>query len=240
MEERVERDLLLLRQDGDRPLRDLGRLDLDQPGLPDLLELAGPAGAENPPDGDAGDIPWENPAAHGWFRAFFRTLHEVMFNPPAFFSRLRSGGSLAAEYLFFILLGYVAILSSVAWTQAALHFLPAPDAPSRVALPLLFLAAPIALGLMLLFAAGGIHILLRLLAPEAADFSLVFKVVSYASAPFILSVVPFVGPVVGALWFLAALFSGCRHGLKLSWKRAAGVSLPPALLLIAGAIRFFL
>jgi hypothetical protein len=241
VEERVERDLQLLRQEGDRPSRNLGRLDTERPDLP-VLEMPVSLRESLPEDEDKGDIPWENPAAHGWVRAFLRTLYGVMFNPPAFFARLRPTRSLAAEYLFFILLGYIAILSSVAWTQAALYFLPSlqTDLQPRMALPLLFLVAPIALGLMLLFAAGGIQILLRLFSPEQADFSLVFKVVSYSISPFILSIVPFVGPVVGALWFMAALFSGCRHGLGLPWKQAAAVSLPPALLLISGVIWFFL
>jgi hypothetical protein len=240
VEERVERDLQLLRHEGDRPSRDLGRLD---PDLPDFLEMPPPDMQEPlPEEGDKEGIPWENPAAHGWIRAFLRTLYAVMFNPPAFFARLRPSRSLAAEYLFFILLGYIAILSSVAWTQAALYFLPnlQTDLQPRISFPLLFLVAPVALGLMLLFAAGGIHVLLRIFSAEPADFSLVSKVVSYAISPFILSVVPFVGPVVGALWFLITLFSGCRHGLGLPWKPAAAVSLPPALLLISGVVWFFL
>jgi hypothetical protein len=239
VEERVERDLLLLRHDGDRPSRDLCRLDPERPDLPDL-EMPAVAPDPLPAEEDDGEIPWENPAAHGWARAFLRTLYGVMFNPPAFFSRLRPARSLAAEYLFFILLGYIAILSSVAWTQAALHFLPnlQTDLQPRLPLPLLFLVAPVVLGLMLLFAAGGIQLLLRLFAEEPADFSLTFKVVSYAISPFILCIVPFVGPLAGALWFLFVLFSGCRHGLGISGRLAAGVSLPPALLLIAGIIWF--
>ncbi|MDR2162189.1 MAG: zinc-ribbon domain-containing protein [Desulfovibrio sp.] len=247
VEERVERDLLLLRQEEERPMRDLGRLEADFPDHNGAAQPDLSGGTEFLPDPDApprsGEgIPWENPAALGWFRSFTRTLNEVMFNPPAFFSRLGSGGSLAPEYLFFLILGSIALISATAWTQAALFFLPhlQEDFPPRASLPLLILVAPIALGLMLLFVAGGIRLLSQLLAPEPADFSLVFRVVSYAVAPFILSIVPFVGPVVGAIWFLAALLAGCRHGLGLSWRRAAGVSLPPALLFIYGVIWFFL
>ena len=231
-EERVERDILLLRGSDERPLRDLGRLD-----------EYGATGGGSEDDGAAGgDIPWEMPEKYGWIQAFIKSIHEVMFNAPSFFSRLRPSGSLASEYLFFLLLGYIGILGSVAWTRTALLLIPSlrEDTGPSLSLPAVLLLAPLALGLMQVCVTGGIRIIQRLLSSDPLDFSLVFKIVSYSVAPFVLSVVPFVGPVVGAIWFLATLFIGCRHGLGLSWRRAVAVPLFPALVLIYGVAWYFL
>lgn len=192
-----------------------------------------------PPEGSG--PAWEHPAAHGWFRAFTRTVGEVMFNGPSFFSALSSGGTLGQGYLFFLILGYIAILSGMGWSLAAEALLPGllPLPPVDSALPLLIIA-PVALGFMQLFAAAFIRLILLLFAPDQADFGLIHKIVSYAAAPFVLSVVPFVGPPVASLWFMAELSIGCRKALGLSPALSLAAPLPPALALVAGLAWYFL
>ena len=294
-EQRVERDMLLLKDSSERPMRDLGKLDefggFTQPdsagtsssgSTPDSGAYSGQHSGQNATPGaatqgtaqaprrvqvtasfsddsdldDAYDnndaeqdflqsesaIPWENPAKHGWFRAFMDTLHGAMFAGPAFFSRFTAAGSLAPGYLFFLLMGYIAILGSVIWAQATTLLLPMaePLTSHRVGLPVLLLLAPIALGLMQLFVTSCIRIVLQLFAPSEANFPLIYKVVSYSVAPLVLSIVPFVGPVVGALWFLASLITGCRNALGVSWRLAVMAPLPPALLLLSSMVWYFL
>ena len=248
-EERVEQDMRLLREAPDaRPVRNLGSLR-DYPDIafsPSDGDIPSPADMEPEagPDEDAAEnaVPWENPAAHGWIKAFMSTLHGVMFRGPAFFSRFSAGGSLGPGYLFFLILGYVTILGSLIWSQALAALLPGTvqGLANRIALPVLLLLAPIALGLMLLFVTGCIRVILLLFAPEKSVFPLVYRVVSYSMAPFVLSIVPFVGPAIGAAWFIAALITGCRNALKLSWKLSVFAPLPPAAMLLGGLVWYFL
>ena len=248
-EERVERDMRFLREspDDSRPTRNLGSL-LDYPD-PDGLSFEDAMSAPNAgadmddyPESRESAVPWEHPAAHGWIAAFMGTLHGVMFRGPAFFTRLSAYGSLGPGYLFFLIMGYVAILGSLLWSQAMAALLPGAvhGLAERIALPVLLLLAPIALGLMLLFVAGFIRVILLLLAPEKSEFPLVYRVVSYSMAPFVLSIVPFVGPVIGAAWFVAALIIGCRNALGLSWRLAVFAPLPPAAMLLGGLVWYFL
>lgn len=239
-EDRVEHDLQMLHAASDaRHLRDLGRLGEDQDAGG---ESDAPSGTVAGEESAAWGVPWENPARHGWAKGFVSTVKDVMFRGPAFFSGMTPEGSLAPGYLFFLLLGYLTILSSLAWEQAAAVLLPGilPLSVNRFVLPVLLLLAPIALGLMLLFVTGFIRIIVSLLGPENADFALVYKVVSYSVAPFVLSVVPFVGPPIGALWFLGSLILGCRYALRLSWPLASFAPLLPAALLLGGLIWYFL
>ncbi len=250
-EQKVERDLLLLHDETERPMRDLGKLD-DRPDLPEAPISPDPRqSAENQREEDGGsvpdnlpddDIPWENPSAYGWRRAFTSTLHGVMFNGPAFFSRIRGKGSLAPGYLFFLLLSLFAIGCSAFWTQAAFRLLRTGEAvpQSSFNLSVILLVSPIVLGLVQLFITGFIRVMLSLFAPEKAGFAAIFKIVSYSVSPLILSIVPFVGPVVGALWVLAALLTGCRSSLGISWQLAVAVPLPPALCLFGGLLWYFL
>ncbi len=248
-EERVERDMRLLREspDDSRPTRNLGSLldypDPDGPSLGDEASgLSAGADLDDYSESRESAVPWEHPAAHGWISAFMGTLHGVMFRGPAFFSRLSAYGSLGPGYLFFLIMGYVAILGSLLWSQAMAALLPGAvhGLSERIALPVLLLLAPIALGLMLLFVAGIIRVILLLFAPDKSEFPLVYRVVSYSMAPFVLSIVPFVGPVIGAAWFVAALIIGCRNALGLSWKLSVFAPLPPAAMLLGGLVWYFL
>lgn len=232
-EDRVEHDMQMLRREPpSRPLRDLGR----------LKEFPDAEGDADDADTQAGDIPWENPAKYGWVRGFMQTIRGVMFDAPVLFSCIRPAGSLAPGYLFFLALGYLSSIATVAWGQAAAILLPGvfalPGAP--MALPALLLLAPVALGLMLLFVTGCIKVVVSLFAPDKAIFPVIYRIVSYSVAPFLLSIVPFVGPVVGALWFLVALILGCRHGLGLSWGLACTAPLFPAAALLGGLVWYFL
>jgi hypothetical protein len=243
-EERVEQDLSLLRDERSSiPVRDLGRLKEVADNEEDDSFLSGAGEGEGEGEEEkAQSVPWENPEECGWIGGFISTLRGAMFGGPSFFASFGNKGSLAPGYLFFILMGYVCIFGSLAWSMAAEALLPGvlPLPASRMALPVLILLAPIALGLMQLFVVGCIRLVMRLFAPERADFVLIYKVVSYAPASFILCVVPFVGPPIAAVWFIVSLVSGCRGALCLSWPLSLCASLPPALLLLGSIAWYFL
>jgi hypothetical protein len=237
-EERVDQDMGLLRDDRSSiPVRDLGRLKEfpDNEEDEDFLSFAGE-------EEEARSVPWENPAECGWVGGFMATLRGVMFGGPSFFASFSNRGSLAPGYLFFILMGYICVFGSLAWSMAAEALLPGvlPLPVGRMALPVLILLAPIALGLMQLFVVGCIRLVMRLFAPERADFVLIYKVVSYAPASFVLCVVPFVGPPIAAVWFMVSLVGGCRGALRLSWPLSLCASLPPAFLLLGSIAWYFL
>jgi hypothetical protein len=239
-EARVEQDLRMLRDARSAaPQRDLGRLREFPDDAPGDDAGAGLGGAGS---GGAGGVPWENPALYGWVGGFTATLRGVMFRGPEFFSSLGNEWSPALGYLFFVLAGYFCILGSSAWILAAEMLLPGvlPLPPGRTILPLLLLPAPAALGLVLLFSAGFIRVMLRVFAPDRADFVLIYKVVCYAPAPFVLCIVPFVGPPLAALWFLVSTLTGCRNALGISRPLALFAGLPPALLMLVAIAACFL
>jgi predicted Zn finger-like uncharacterized protein len=247
-EDRVEQDMRLLRAAPDsRPVRNLGNLqdfpDLELPPLDDREhsppgeETADRAGAAQSDSGPA----WENPAVHGWCRAFMSTLHGALLRSPAFFSRFSVGPPSGLGYLFFCIMGYVAILGDAFWRQALTALLPGtlPASPAGIALPVVLLLAPVALGLALVGACGCMRLFLLAFAPEKADFFLIYRVVCYATAPFLLSIVPVIGPIIGAAWSVILLVIGCRHALGLSWKLAVIAPLPPIAATVCGLIWLF-
>ena len=102
----------------------------------------------------------------------------------------------------------------------------APMLTPACPLPTLLLLTPVYLGALQIVTATLIQSILRLSTSEKGQFPLIFKMLGYAFAPLVLSVIPFVGPVAGGVWFFFSLVTGCRVALGLSW-----VQLAPALLL---------
>ena len=227
-EERVERDMRLLMETGERPSRDLGRID----------EWGDDHGEHR--NGGVG-APWEAPEVHGWFGGFKATVRQALLHPAAFFSGFSPGGSLTPPYLFFILQSYIAIVCTLIWRMATSAVLndTAMFAPARFTLPILLLIAPLVVGLMILFCAGAARTFLRVTAPERADFPGIFKIICYSASAFVFCVIPFLGPIVGWVWFCTTLICGFRHGLGLSWSMACLTALLPAVLLPGSMAAFF-
>ena len=226
IEEKVAGDLLLMLAPTQRPVRNLGTLDdfsaKDRDDDPTLLQ----------------GIPWENLRQVGWIRGFFATIHMVMFNSAFFYSHIKERGSLTPSYLFMLLLGYIALLCSSLWVQALNAFMGEATTPlltPAFALPTLLLLTPVCLGALQIVTATLIQSILRLSTSDKGQFPLIFKMLGYAFAPLVLSVIPFVGPIAGGVWFFFSLVTGCRVALGLSWGQLAPALLLP-LALVGGCV----
>ena len=226
-EERVERDLRMLRDDTERPSRDLGRLE-------DISRDVSRSYHESVP------VPWESGEQFGKIRPFISTIKGIMFDAVALFKGIVPGEPLSHAYLFFLLQAYIAIICTMVWGQAARNFLQMSSTQARLALPVLLLMTPLALGVTQMLMAGWINTLVRFTAPAKANFSRVFKMIGYAASPLVLCIIPFVGPVAAAAWFFVGLVVACRHGLGLGWTASLSFPVPPGALFITGMIWFFL
>jgi hypothetical protein len=86
-----------------------------------------------------------------------------------------------------------------------------------MSLPLFILARTAFISAQLFVAAVLYHVMFRALVPARADFSLVFQVIAYASAPALLGIVPVLGSLAGFIWSIACSVVGCRYALRISW-----------------------
>ncbi|MEG2173207.1 MAG: zinc-ribbon domain-containing protein [Desulfovibrionaceae bacterium] len=178
-------------------------------------------------DNFALDNPWDNPQ-YGYPAAFYQTAMRVMFAAPRFFAGLVPSVSQWRPLAFYLVVGVLQIVIERLWggvlssalapaagtdpqLQALLQML-SPE--TSIAMTVLLRSAMITLELF--FAAALYHLVFRLFTPQNANFSLVFQVLAYSSAPALLCVVPVAGSIVGFIWGLAGSFVGCRYALRLS------------------------
>jgi hypothetical protein len=218
--------------------------DSQAPQTPVRVQFSSPVVLPEEHEEEESQVPWENQEEFGgWFKALLTTIYFVMLRGPSFYANIgRLGAPLSQCYLFFLIMGYLAIISSVLWAEIAMLIVQdaAPLVDNLLTLPILLVVAPLALGLMQLFVTGCMRLQLKILAPDRADFVTSYRITAYSVAPFVMCLVPFVGPTIAAVWFAFALTTGCRYAIGLSWGMSVAVTMPPAGLLIAGICWFFL
>ncbi|MDR1658908.1 MAG: zinc-ribbon domain-containing protein [Desulfovibrio sp.] len=175
--------------------------------------------------------PWAvAPAPYGWFAAFYQTVLCVMFAAPRFFGALKPQPRPLRALGFYLLVGVAQIVLERFWGYMLLQYMSAGGPPADPQLAkLLDMLAPQAnlamtvllrtglLVLELYFFSAIIHLAYRFLAPDRADFSLVFQVIAYSAAPSLLCVIPLIGSLAGFVWSLSCITAGCRISLRLSW-----------------------
>lgn len=178
-------------------------------------------------DSFALDNPWEKPQ-DGYPAAFYQTAMRVMFAAPRFFAGLEPTATQWRALLFYLVVGVIQIVVERLWGEVLSSALAptvgadpqlqnllqmlAPE--TSIAMTVLLRSAMITLELF--FAAALYHLVFKLFTPEHANFSLVFQVLAYSSAPSLLCIVPVAGSIVGFIWGLACSFIGCRYALRLS------------------------
>ncbi|MDR0815922.1 MAG: zinc-ribbon domain-containing protein [Desulfovibrio sp.] len=178
----------------------------------------------------AADNPWETaPGENGWLAAFYQTVMRVMFASPRFFNALRPEAKSMRALVFYLIICVMQIVVERFWGDLLLKFMtPGTTADPQLEKLLAMLAPQASLSMTLLirtgvlvlqlyFFTGLIHLTYHFLAPDKANFSLVFQVIAYSAAPSLLCVVPLLGSLAGLVWCIACVTTGCRSALQLTW-----------------------
>ncbi|MDR3320035.1 MAG: YIP1 family protein [Desulfovibrio sp.] len=182
-------------------------------------------------EGDApSDNPWEEaPDEHGWIAAFYYTLLRVMFAAPRFFAAFRPQLRPMRALSFYLVVSVVQILVELFWGYILLQYMTPGTTPDPQLEKLLTMLAPqtsiamtvlLRTGMLVLelyFFTGIIHLGYRFLAPDRANFSIVFQVIAYSAAPSLLCAIPLIGSLTGFVWSLSCITVGCKTALRLSW-----------------------
>lgn len=202
-----------------------------------------------PAPGDTA-IPWENPHPLGYGQSLLRTSLWAFLQPASFFAALSRRPALFPALTFYLIFGCIQYVLNVVWTHVLSNMVSerliatmGEEAFQRILGNLLekslftpaILSVPFQLAIQLFFTAAVVHLLIRVISPQAANFPLAFKVVSYASVGFALVVIPVLGTLAAPAWYFALLFIGCRNAFALPWDKTLLAMMPLYLLLILSA-----
>ncbi|CAK7053484.1 MAG: hypothetical protein DELT_01109 [Desulfovibrio sp.] len=195
-------------------------------------------------------VPWENPRYLGYWQSFVRTTMWVILQPSSFFAVLSRRPALLPALAYYLILGMFQYVLNVVWTQMAGSMMQERlievfgeeryrEAIGNVLENSLFspaiLTVPFLLAMQLAITTMVIHIIIRLMEPQRADFAVAFKIVSYASASLLLTIVPVAGALLAPVWYVALLLLGCRSAFNLTWGKAMLAMTPLYVLMFLAA-----
>lgn len=183
------------------------------------------------------DVPWEHPERYGIFGSLFQTIARVMFRAPEFFSTIHSQSSALRPALFYALLGLFQTLCLQMWIstleQQILEVAPVlQESFAAMNTPLAIILSPFQAVFQLVLYSAFLYLAVRITDPNKADFNLILRVVAYAYAPTVLSIVPSIGPMIGLVWFVFNIVVGLRYALRLTWQKTF-LALAPIFVLLA-------
>lgn len=171
-------------------------------------------------------VPWEMPDnSLSLFQKFAQTILRALFSAPAFFATMFRPFSMSKAALFYIIIGLLQFLVRMLIFQFSAQT-PLMDDPNAQALievmmapSTLFLGmliSPIVLVIQLMAISGILFLIIKLIEPRSADFSLITRMIAYASAPGLLSIIPFLGDIISIPWIIFNILLGCRLTLNMS------------------------
>ena len=195
------------------------------------------------------DACWENRSELGLWQAIYQTLKAVLFSPDDFFRKLKYTGGMREPLAFGLLTGSIGAMFGVFWQFLMMTggLLPIADViTGQFAFGLIFLVSivfiPIAIVVAMYISSGIWHMFLLLLKGADHGFEGTFRVVSYSQSAQIVSLIPFLGGWVSAIWQLVIQIIGLKEIHETTYLKVILAFLIPVsvvVFLIISAIALF-
>lgn len=196
-----------------------------------------------PYDGNEGGpnrIPWEDPE-RGFPAGLWATLSESLAAPGGFFRRLDPDVPFSRPLLYYLVVTVASALFSTLWSMSgggpalppemteALGYGGLGDPESRGWLLFEFFLSPFLALLGLAIWTVLIHPFCRLFSDSRRPISETARVLCYASGPAVLSIVPWVGGLLGTIGVLVLTVIGLRERHRTTTGRAVAAVLLPVI-----------
>jgi hypothetical protein len=167
---------------------------------------------EGPGQDESVEVPWEHLDKYGFFPGIWETIKRAMLQPAAFFRAMPVGGGQIKPLIFYLLIAEFQIVLQMLWESTGMF----PDMAGQgtttgINILMLLIGYPIILTLLLYFMAMLVHICLGLVGGARRGFEGTFRALTYGSAPMVMTLIPMIGPLVGAVWSLVVTFLGYKH-----------------------------
>lgn len=203
----------------------------------------------------ADEFPWPPRDEETVFDALGNTWIEVMFRPTRFFKAMPEEESIKPALLYAVILGVLSYAILMFWSNVLKTPAGMADmAPQELAQhPLwilmnathvslvMFLLSPLLTVLSVLLSACILQVLLFIIVKERGSLERTLRMVCYSRSPAVFSLIPFIGPFVGAIWSFVLQIIGIREVHKTTTGRAVATKLLPCgclflLVMIIGVI----
>jgi hypothetical protein len=188
--------------------------------------------------------PWDRRDQIGFASALVETTQQVLLEPRAFFQNMPLTGGVGGPLIYAVILGYLAVVANTVYNAVFSSIVGSSfpafmgDQPhfermlevygTWVGAVSQLVTGPLWIVIGAFVAAGVLHLVLMMMGGASRDFEATFRVVAFAHAINIVSLIPFCGGLVAVVWWVvvAAIGLSVVHGISTG--RAAVAVLLPA------------
>jgi rubredoxin len=188
------------------------------------FELVNPDSAS----GHSEEAPWESRSELGLWRAIYQTFVSVLFTPSVFFRKMTAAKGVAEPMAFGLLLGSLGFMFGFFWNFLLVSGAIVSFTSSYLEkIPLIWvfifvlILSPLLVLMDMFIKAGVIHVLMLAFKDGKKGFGGTFRTVAYGQSTRVLSLIPFIGGVVGWFWNFIIVIVGLREMHKTSHFKAA-------------------
>jgi hypothetical protein len=235
-----------------KPLAEFAGLQMPPQQAPAALAPSAPLSPDAPPplaqntlarvEGAEDGPAWERRKELGFAQALLQTWKEVLFNPTASFSRMKTSGGFATPllfnltmvviYAFFTTIYRLLFTGMFGASAAATHdgstFIQGISGglPPFVNIGVMVVVVPLLVGITFLNA-GITHLCLALFKGTSKSYEATYRVICYSYSTWIFALVPCAGGVISSIWWLVATIIGLSKVHRTEgWRAAVAVFLP--------------
>ncbi|SDB04259.1 hypothetical protein SAMN05660653_00201 [Desulfonatronum thiosulfatophilum] len=163
------------------------------------------------PNGEI-EVPWERLDLHGFFPGMWETIKRAMLRPVGFFQAMPVGSGQIKPLIFYLLIAEFQIVLQMLWEMTGVAPGMAGEGEAMgINVLMLLVGYPAILTLLLYVMAVLVHSCLNLVGGATRGFEGTFRALTYGSAPMVMTIVPIIGPLIGAIWSLVVTFLGYKH-----------------------------
>lgn len=174
---------------------------------------------------------WDKRDEIGFLNALWKTIRGVLLKPSTFFEHLKISDSYLSPFSFY----FTILLMLLALSMILSLFYKSPIPLHGLQIIILWLLWLLFMSLSIFVFGGIIHLFVRLLGGQR-DFKATFHVLAYTSIYNLISIIPFIGSIVGAIWGTVIGVIGFKKIHKLSTIKSVLAYLSPWLILLSIAI----
>jgi hypothetical protein len=191
-----------------------------------------------------GSTPWEDMAILGFFRAFFRTMKEVLFSPTVFFRRMAVDKGISNPLFYGVITSFLATIIALLGQYAVAGFIGSfiggedmkgMEGVNLFQVTFILIYAfffPILAAIVLFIGSGILHLCLLIVGAGKRGFETTFRVVAYTCSTQVFSLVPFIGPFIYFFYTLVVYVIGLRESHRTTTGRALIAVLLPMVIVL--------
>ena len=187
--------------------------------------------------------PWEHRNTLGFLDGIIKTVMAVLFKPASFFKNISSPNAVGESFCFGIITGVAGSIITILWgfiiAMLSLNIeLPVLTDLSDITPISLVLLYPLSVICNILITAVIIHALLFLVRANSGKLGGTLKVVSFAQAATLFSIIPVIGYIIGLFWQVVITFIGLKIIHAASYTRLIIAFIIPFIVITAVILVF--